>query len=92
MPVDGLSSVARVITPGADDWIVTLCLHSGAVVNRRVTPGRIAEVQAVRAAMQSQSVRPCHVADVIIRRAGEEKKIVVETDEFQELLKRAKRE
>ena len=86
-----LERVSKVIAPGADDWIVTLRLRSGEVVTRRVNPGRISEETAVRFAMRAQQVKPADVADVWIRRASEEKRIVVESDDFQELLKRARR-
>lgn len=86
-----LEGVSKVIAPGADDWLVTLLLRSGEVVTRRVNPGRISEETAVRFAMRAQRVKPEDVADVWIRRAGEEKRIVVENDDFQELLKRARR-
>jgi hypothetical protein len=91
MRPEGLEGISKVIAPGADDWLVTLRLRSGAIVTRRVTPGRVSEEFAVRAAMRAQSARPADVLDVEIRRAGEEKRIVVETDGFQELLKRARR-
>ena len=88
---EGLEDLSEVIAPGADDWLVTLRLRSGSVVTRRVNPGRISEEFAVRAAVRAQRVKPEDVLDVEIRRAGEEKRIVVETDGFQELLKRARR-
>ena len=86
-----LERVSKVIAPGADDWIVTLRLRSGEVITRRVNPGRISEETAVLFAMRAQRVKPEDVADLEVRRAGEEKRIVVESDDFQELLKRARR-
>lgn len=91
MRAEGIEGLSHLIQPGADDWLVTLRLYDGAVVTRRVNPGRVSEEFAVRAAMRAQRLKPTEVADVWIRRAGEEKRIVVETDGFQELLKRARR-
>lgn len=91
MRAEGIEGLANVIQPGADDWLVTLRLFAGGIVTRRVNPGRVSEDFAVRAAMRAEKLKPADVAEVIIRRAGEERRIVVETDGFQELLKRARR-
>lgn len=91
MRAEGIAGLSNVIQPGADDWLVTLRLYDGSMVTRRVNPGRVSEDFAVRAAIRAQRLKPADVADVWVRRAGEERRVVVETDGFQELLKRARR-
>jgi len=86
-----LGKVGTLISPNGDDWIVTIAERSGIVWTRRITPGAMAETEALRVALLAQGTKPNNVADATIRRAGSVDSIVSEVnadDPFVRLVER----
>ena len=89
--MNGIERVAQLITPNGGDWLVTLFLHDGRSMTRRITPAYGDEAYALRVALNAQCLQPSQIKDVYIRHVGDEKKIELVDDGFTDLLKRAQR-
>ncbi len=85
-----MSSLLGVVSPNADDWIVTLLMRDGVVYNRRITPGNMTDEQALALAIRVQRIRPDQIVDAMCRRVGDTPKVVAESqeDEFRKLVQR----
>jgi len=89
--MNGFERVAQLVTPNGGDWLVTLFLHDGRSMTRRITPAYGDEAYALRVALSAQCLQPSQIKDVYIRHVGDETKIQLVDDGFTDLLKRAKR-
>lgn len=74
----GLQSVMGVVAPSGSDWVVTLLLRDGRVLNRRICPGIGTDEQALALALRVQGVGPSEVADAVVRRAQDSRHIETE--------------
>jgi len=89
--MNGFERVAQLVTPNSGDWLVTLYLHDGRSMTRRITPAYGDEAYALRVALSAQCLQPSQIKDVYIRHVGDETKIQLVDDGFTDLLKRVKR-
>lgn len=66
-----LGTVANVFDPSDSDWVVSVRYRDGVVRNRRVTPGRISEQQAIDFALVAERRKIEEVEWMAVRRAGD---------------------
>jgi hypothetical protein len=68
-------TAATLVAPTDDDWIVSMHLESGQVFHRRVSPGTLAEADAVHRA--ATTIPRARIVEVRTKRVREAKAIVV---------------
>jgi len=66
-----LGSAAEAFSPSETDWVVTIVHKNGAVRNRRVSPGRITEEQAIGFALAAEGVGVSQIDFARARRASD---------------------
>lgn len=82
--------VAEAFEPSDSDWVISILYADGTLRNRRISPGRITEEQAIRFALASDR-RPISDAVRIEARRASDRRIVTDSaDGFLERLRRIK--
>ncbi len=86
------SEIIPLFSPSASDWVITLTLKTGAVITRRLSPGRIDEETAVRCAMSASEVS-LGMLDFYAARRAEDRTLTIETngDEYLATLRSKRR-
>lgn len=89
--MDQLASVARLFEPNGNDWLVSLVLNDGRILNRRFSPGSMTEEQALATAIRIAGVSPADCRDAIVQRIGQAKVIAdAPDDHFARLMRRVR--
>jgi hypothetical protein len=86
------AAVFSLFEPNGSDWLVSLVLDDGTIVNRRFSPGSMTEQQALAMALHIARVSPERCKDAIVQRVGQAKVIEAAPDDhFERLMRRVRR-
>lgn len=86
-----LGPVSGIFEPNGSDWLVSLVLRDGRILNRRFSPGTMPEQQVLSLALHIAGARPEDCRDAIVQRVGEAKVIAdAPEDHFTRLMRRVR--
>jgi len=86
------AAVFSLFEPNGSDWLVSLVIDDGTIVNRRFSPGSMTEQQVLTMALHIARVSPERRKDAIVQRVGQAKVIeAAPDDDFERLMRRLRR-
>jgi hypothetical protein len=85
-----LGSASEVFEPSDSDWVICIWYADGTVMNRRISPGRITEEQAISYAIASDGKGVKDATRIETRRASDRGVVLSGADSFIDRLRRLK--